>query len=724
MSQAWLESLQVLQSLGKGAFGEVFLAKLSSTAEDNAGQREQFFALKRSPLTQLSESSKQQALKEAELCKKLGLEHRSILRCFAYRFNSDGELPVLELLFELAPLGDLNRRIRMHANYQDGQSSGLPEPEILGYSCNIADALAYLHSLTPKVLHRDVKPANILLFAIAQGSNSIPHAKLADFGIAKIIESDNSLAGAIVGTPHYFSPEICKGLDYDERADAWALGVVLYEMLCLHRPFHTVETNLPLLMLRISEGKYDDGALRDKDVQYKSTLLDIVSRLLSTEVKRRYRASDVSQELLPLMDHTLDTATQDAVAWWRKQRQDIMRVSSDIDVSTGSQFPGLFTDDWGDAEVLKTGGIDTKQLQAESNAVTSETIDRHAKLWDEGEKDGLLKSCSPEMSSLNVPQQEEPPSTYTSTLPETPLDMSQDAVTGSPWKQEAIRDSSLDHERFCSAIEIPEDLVTRGISNGTSLDQGPVSSSHDIPDDKVPFQIYVGWFTHPAFSNEDIQISIDVNHAGSGQWTAVSKRWRQTEEVFMSDQGKAVVFSSKDGRTQLTGRFVEPDVIEGVVVQNGLQGGHFKVTRSIQPLLQPSPEAKPRNAAPRFVRPVWGSHWPSDQMPSTPAVVICRSEAGLVISKFASHCELYCDWMPLDIAVEKESPEAMVSQKSSLAERKNDKEVAPLEMFNCSTAGRVATASSPSRKRFNLRYLYDSIARKVCSGDLVTKFCD
>ena len=69
-----------------------------------------------------------------------------------------------------------------------------------------------------QILHRDVKPANILLFE----RQALPAAKLADFGIAKVLES--SIAATVIGTPHYFAPELCRGEAYDERADAWAFG--------------------------------------------------------------------------------------------------------------------------------------------------------------------------------------------------------------------------------------------------------------------------------------------------------------------------------------------------------------------------------------------------------------------------------------------------------------------------------------------------------------------
>src|SRR6185437_8931616 len=93
----------------------------------------------------------------------------------------------------------------------------------------VADALSYAHQAG--LVHRDVKPANILLVEDELGGLRV---KVTDFGIAKAgLESgaDLTRTGMVLGTPKYLSPEQIRGFDPDTRADLYSLGVVLYEML-------------------------------------------------------------------------------------------------------------------------------------------------------------------------------------------------------------------------------------------------------------------------------------------------------------------------------------------------------------------------------------------------------------------------------------------------------------------------------------------------------------
>ncbi|MGD0215390.1 MAG: protein kinase [Terriglobales bacterium] len=104
----------------------------------------------------------------------------------------------------------------------------LPVETALQLTLELAEALDCAHG--QGVVHRDLKPANILL-------TEDGHAKIADFGIAKLNLANQTLAGRALGTPAYMSPEQLNGEAVDGRSDLFSLGVVLYTMVTGHRPF-------------------------------------------------------------------------------------------------------------------------------------------------------------------------------------------------------------------------------------------------------------------------------------------------------------------------------------------------------------------------------------------------------------------------------------------------------------------------------------------------------
>ncbi|MBD8044331.1 serine/threonine protein kinase [Arthrobacter sp. Sa2BUA2] len=129
------------------------------------------------------------------------------------------------LVMELVDGPDLRRTLK---------SGPLPPVAVASLGADLADALAYVHS--QGVIHRDVKPANILLFPQEHDSRLYP--KLTDFGIARLVEATVATAhGATIGTANYLSPEQAQGGAVQPSTDVYSLGLVLLESLTGEKAF-------------------------------------------------------------------------------------------------------------------------------------------------------------------------------------------------------------------------------------------------------------------------------------------------------------------------------------------------------------------------------------------------------------------------------------------------------------------------------------------------------
>lgn len=155
--------------------------------------------------------------------------------------------PFIVRVFDVGKLEDQTRYLVLEAvlgrGLDQAMEDGAIEPERAARWA--LEVLAALHEAHSKgVIHRDVKPENVMLAPTAGGEL----AKLTDFGLAKVVDSslDGSLhlhtaANAVLGTPDYMAPEQWKGSTIDRRTDLYAVGVLLYEMLCGRAPFAAKE---------------------------------------------------------------------------------------------------------------------------------------------------------------------------------------------------------------------------------------------------------------------------------------------------------------------------------------------------------------------------------------------------------------------------------------------------------------------------------------------------
>lgn len=157
------------------------------------------------------------------------LDHPNIVRVYDYGEFEGAPFIVMELLDD----GSLKQRL----------GRPIPVPQAAAILAPIADGLAYAHR--KGILHRDVKPSNILF-----KKDGTP--VLTDFGIAKIIEGPNANRtitkdGVGVGTPEYMAPEQGSGRQIDGRTDEYSLGIVFYEMITGRKPY-TADTPLAVIL--------------------------------------------------------------------------------------------------------------------------------------------------------------------------------------------------------------------------------------------------------------------------------------------------------------------------------------------------------------------------------------------------------------------------------------------------------------------------------------------
>lgn len=159
--------------------------------------------------------------------------------------------------------------------------------EIVRIAMQAAAGLAAAHA--QGLVHRDVKPANILL------ENGVERVKLSDFGLARAID-DASLtqSGVVSGTPQYMAPEQARGEALDHRADLFSLGSVMYAMCTGHSPFRA-ETLMGVLR-RICDDR--PRPVREINPEVSQWLAEVIDRLLAKQPMDRFQTADELAELL------------------------------------------------------------------------------------------------------------------------------------------------------------------------------------------------------------------------------------------------------------------------------------------------------------------------------------------------------------------------------------------------------------------------------------------
>jgi len=259
-SEPVLGRYRPLRPLGSGGSGSVWLARDEKTGLDVA-------------LKIVAREGKAAARAEREAAAAARLRHPSCLR--AYSFARDSRH--VYIAYEFIPGRTVREALR---------AGELDDAAAVEACAQVAEGLAHAHRAG--ILHRDVKPSNVLL---AEGGRV--SAKLLDFGLAQMAEAETLTAqGDVPGTLAYISPERLAGDDATEASDVWAVGVMLWEALAGRHPFW--QTSMLETARAIEAGAPSLAALRP---DLPNRLIQLVDRALSPSPSRRPSAADLADAL-------------------------------------------------------------------------------------------------------------------------------------------------------------------------------------------------------------------------------------------------------------------------------------------------------------------------------------------------------------------------------------------------------------------------------------------
>ena len=265
-----MEGFEILEKLGEGAYSIVYKVKRKEDSN--------IYALKKVKLKGLSDKEKQNALNEVRIL-------ASVKSPFVISYKEafiEEESETLCIVMEYADKGDLYQKI-VHL-----KKIGCLIEEIDAWKIFIqmVRGLKSLHDL--KILHRDLKSANIFLFS--DGT-----AKIGDLNVSKVAQK--GLGYTQTGTPYYASPEVWNENPYDNKSDIWSLGCVTYEMLTLHPPFRA--KNMEELYNRVIKGQF-----KKIGNKYSEDMNEIIGFLLKVNPRDRPNCDEILKH--PLIKKRLE----------------------------------------------------------------------------------------------------------------------------------------------------------------------------------------------------------------------------------------------------------------------------------------------------------------------------------------------------------------------------------------------------------------------------------
>jgi serine/threonine-protein kinase len=265
-----LAGYRLVRLIGQGSHGAVYLA------EDQRGQRTVALKIMPLPPGAQAQAAGEAFLRSASTARRL--QHPAIVAI--HEAGVEGSLAWLSM--EAVPGSDLTRYTRPQRL--------LPEPMVLRLCARVAQALSFAHR--QGVVHRDVKPANVL---VDWPSNTV---KLADFGLARADDGVQTGTGIVPGSPAYMAPEQLAGAVPTPRSDLYALGVMLFQLLAGRLPHDGL--SMGELLRHVAETPPPDLRLLRPDLP--AAVAGLVARLMARRASERPADGDAAaRELAELV---------------------------------------------------------------------------------------------------------------------------------------------------------------------------------------------------------------------------------------------------------------------------------------------------------------------------------------------------------------------------------------------------------------------------------------
>ncbi len=257
---------QIVRPLGSGGMSEVYLAKDLNLNEDLVAIKFLHLELQQYP-TQIKRFQQ-----EVLLTRRVNSPY--VVKTFDAEISSDHIYFVMEYLEGI----NLNELI---------DSENLQLDQVILIICSIILGLEAVHQVG--IIHRDLKAENILVTNDGQ-------LKIMDFGVAKVQKNDLTIAGEIVGSSCYMSPEVWKGDPVTNKSDIYSLGVLAYQMLTNHFPFDG--ENMMQIMYQHLEGEIKEPKQYNSLVP--AELNELILRMLEIDPKLRPELAEIKTKLLDI----------------------------------------------------------------------------------------------------------------------------------------------------------------------------------------------------------------------------------------------------------------------------------------------------------------------------------------------------------------------------------------------------------------------------------------